>query len=541
VAIAGCDDSEDGVTFTAGTSSSGTGGKSTAGSANAGNGGKASAGSNSTAGSSGAQATGGENEGGSSVSGGAPGVDAGAPAVEGGASPVAGASGTDAGAGGEAGDDTGPHQTPRLEYGFDENSGTSISDSSGRGLDATLTQAAWASQGRSGSALALSGGILPAQYASVPAGVFAGAKATTIAAWVKLAANPIWARVFDVGNAAAGLDTRFMYLALDSNLNGKTGVRFSYFGGSPENEAVVTTGTVLPLDVWKHLAVTMAENGEQAIVIDGFPAAKSSTVAIPPSELEPLSAVSYLGKSRFDGDAGFQGAMDDFVVYDRVLSSTELGVLAAPKSDYTRLAFDEGAGSTSEDASDRAADATLSSGATWSSGRLGAAVQVSGVEQYVTLDNPIAGCTTELSISMWVKHVAAANWARIFDFGGITNNFMFLTPSTHEGKLFFTLKSAARETAITSDTTIPPDSAWHHLAVVVNATVATVYIDGEVAGSVATPVTPTELGATNEHWLGKSRFSGANGTDPYFNGAFDEVRISCRAFTVDEVRNLAFK
>lgn len=540
--IVACDDDEDHAGGgTAGNPAAGKGGSNSAGtggsdSAGAGNGGTGNGGSGNggTAGTT--PSEGGE---GGTPLGGAGGGDAGnageAGAPLGGEGGAAGSDSGEAGAAGEGGGDEGPHQEPRLRYDFDENTGTILSDASGRGLTGTLSEAAWTAQGRNGAAISLSGGVLPTQYVTVPPGVFNGAKAVTVAAWVKLTQNPMWARLFDFGNTGAGTDTRFMYVALDSNLNGQTGIRFSYFGGSEQNEAVLTTGTVLPLNVWKHLAVTMAENGEQTIYIDGFPAARKDSVAVPPSELEPLSPVSYLGKSRFDADGGFNGAMDEFVVYDRVLAATEIAELAAPKGDYTRVPFDEAQGTTSADVSDRNVDATLN-GATWTAGRVGAGVQLSGDTQYVTLADPLAGCTTELSISLWVKHAEAQPWARIFDFGGTSDNFMYLAPDEGTGKLVFSIKSTTAETPLTGTKTIPVDNAWHHLAVVVSETVASVYVDGEISGNIANPVTPAALGVTNEHWLGKSRFP-----DPYFKGAFDELRITCRALTVDEVRNLAFK
>lgn len=464
---------------------------------------------------------------GGTTNGGEPGENGGEPGE------VNGGAGGDVGAGGEAGGNTGPHTGPVLEYNFDAGLGLSILDTSGNLLNGVLSLVAWSPQGRNGASISLLGGLLPLTYVNVPAGPFKDAKATTIAAWVKLSANDPWHRIFDFGGTGTGAATRFMYLTP----NGGGGLRFSYYGGDAAREATVTTTTTLPLNVWKHVAVTLAANGEQAIYVDGFQAAKASGVAIPPSELEPLGAASWLGKSRFDSDAGFAGQMDEFKVFDRVLSAAELAALAFPKSDYTRLPFDEGSGTTSDDRSDRNVDATLSGGVTWATGRLGAAAVLSGDAQFVTLNNPIAGCTNELTVALWVRHDAAGNWARIFDFGGTEDNFMFLTPSTHEGKLQLSIFRQGAEKFVVSATTVPPNGTWHHVAVTVNTTAATVYVDGESVGSVAGALTPAQLGPTNEHWLGKSRFPA---TDPYFKGAVDEVRISCRAFTPDEIKNLAF-
>jgi len=430
----------------------------------------------------------------------------------------------------------GPHQGPILSYAFNEGVGTVAVDGSPSGLNGTLATPAWTPNGRTGAGLSLGGGVLPTTYVTVPPGIFSNVKSTTIAAWIKLGANVPWSRIFDFGGAGTGADARFMYLTPDS---GGAGMRFSTYGGSSAREATITNGTLLPLNVWKHVAVTIEDGGKRAIFIDGYPTARATTVDVAPSELEPLSASSWLGKSRFDSDGGLNGVLDDFLVYDRVLSAAEIATLAYPKADYSRLAFDEGAGTTSADSSERAVNATLTD-ATWASGVSGAAVLLTGTAttpQYVTLSNPLAGCTTELTVALWVKQTTASPWARIFDFGGTNDNFMFLTPSNSDGKLQLNIHAHAPvpETVLVSASTYPVDAAWHHVAVVVSASEARLYIDGSVVGNAPTPVTPAVLGATNEHWLGKSRFP-----DPYFKGSFDELRISCRALTSDEIKNLAF-
>lgn len=445
-----------------------------------------------------------------------------------------GGMGDDGGAAGTGGP-TGPHANAILKYTFDEGTGLVASDSSGSGLNGTVSVGtAWTAQGRNGAGLALTGGVLPTTYVTVPPGVFKNVTATTIATWVKLNADLQWARIFDFGNGLADPANRFIYLTPH---NAPQGVFFSTYGG-PGREPTASTGTYLPLNVWKHVAVTIADGGKRTMYLDGFPAAESTTLDVPPSELEPLSAASYLGKSRFADDPGLNGTLDEFMVYDRVLAPAEIAALAAPKADYTRIPFDEGTGTTSADSSTRAVNATLN-GATWASGRLGAAVQLSGANQYVTLANPLAGCTDSLTIAMWVKEVAAGNFARLLDFGGTNDNFMFLTANGDAGKMRLSIHVTGNETIVLSPTTLPADSTWHHVAIVVSPAAASIYVDGALGGTTLTPtnpVTPAVLGVTNEHWLGKSRFS----VDPYFNGSFDEVRISCRAYTADEIKSLAF-
>jgi hypothetical protein len=90
-------------------------------------------------------------------------------------------------------------------------------------------------------------------------------------------------------------------------------------------------------------------------------------------------------------------------------------------------------------------------------------------------------------------------------------------------------------------TPVPADNAWHHVAVTVDATDhVTLYIDGAsvASGSAATDgasyVRAGDFTTVTDYSLGKSRFS-----DPYLNGAIDDLRISCRAYTSDEIKSLA--
>ncbi|MET0792711.1 MAG: LamG domain-containing protein [Polyangiaceae bacterium] len=536
LALVNCSDNDTVPGGEGGSSSAGKAGATTAGGGSAG---KASAGSNhggadSQAGDSsegGDESVAGKPAGGSS--------GAGSPGGSSNTSDAGSAGSEDDGGAAGAGEPPGPHVGAILKYTFDAGAGAVAVDSSGSGFNGTLAAAAtgWTAQGRNGAGLALLGGVSPTTYVTVPPGVFTDVKSTTLATWVKLSLDVPWARIFDFSGKGVDAAARFMYLTPNTD----RGLLFSTFGGDPTTrEAVISTGTLLPVNVWKHVAVTIADGGKRSIYIDGFPAAEATTVDVPPSELEPLSTTAFLGKSRFPADAGLAGALDEFQVYDRVLAPAEIATLAAPKADYTRIPFDEASGTASTDTSTRAVNATLNGGATWATGRLGAAVQLSGVladAQYVTLSNPIAGCTDSLTIALWVKEVAAASWARIFDFGN-TDNFMFLTPSTGDGKMQLSIYTPTKETVVLSATTIPADSTWHHVAVVVTTAAASLYVDGNVVGNTALPVTPSVLGNTTENWLGKSRFTA---TDPYFNGSLDEVRISCRAFTSDEIKSLAFK
>jgi hypothetical protein len=61
--------------------------------------------------------------------------------------------------------------------------------------------------------------------------------------------------------------------------------------------------------------------------------------------------------------------------------------------------------------------------------------------------------------------------------------------------------------------------------------VAKLYVNGKLmATQEAVTLTPSELGATANNWIGRSQFP-----DPFFKGSFDEFRIYNKALTPEEV------
>lgn len=438
-----------------------------------------------------------------------------------------------------------------LRYDFEDTT-TTVIDSSSRGKNGTLSDvAAWTADGRNHRGLALSGGTPPTRFVSLPDGVLTGVNDFTISAWVKPNTIAAWMRIYDIGNGAPG--TRWMFLTLNG-FTGPTndGVHASSFGGDPNHEIISASSTQLPAGVWKHVAVT-GSGGVRTIYIDGYPAATATTaLAVPPSDMEPISGNSWIGKSRFP-DPGLDGTLDDFRIYNRVLSQAELADLAWPQHDYSYWRFDETSGQTAKDSSDNAVPTALMNGPTWAAGRLGGALDFPGGASgpngpYAVLaSTPLANCTTQLTVAAWVKLHSQDAWARIFDFGTGNTRFIYLTPfddrgGGNHGMHFAMVSPGGVFDMFTPTPPIAGDDTWHHVAVTVapsGATdeVVTMYVDGGVAMPPQTNTTGakvSDFNATTENYFGRSRFP-----DAYLHAALDDVRISCRAFTADEIKNLA--
>src|SRR4051812_29595100 len=318
-----------------------------------------------------------------------------------------------------------------LRYDFEDSvSATKVADSSGRGKDGTLSDvAAWTTAGRTNHGIALVGGRPATRYVSLPSGVLTGVSDFTISVWVKFNqfdATTDFARIYDFGNGTVDGTgtpaTRWMFLTVNSF----EGVHAASFGGSQQNENILVSGTstgtnTLPTGVWKHFALT-GSGGNRQLFIDGYLAASiTGGPVVNASEMEPLAPDSWLGRSRFYNppmfnDPGLNGSMDEFRVYNRVLSQTEIADLAWPQHDYSYWRFDETSGQTAKDSSDNAIPTALMTGTTWVAGKIGGALDFAGGPHAAAGPHaelataPLANCTDQLTVATWVKIHSLDAW-----------------------------------------------------------------------------------------------------------------------------------
>jgi hypothetical protein len=427
-----------------------------------------------------------------------------------------------------------------LHYAF-EDSGTTVSDTSGAGMNGTLTDAtAWTANGRVGRALQMAGDNPATKYVTLPSGVLTGVTDFSIAFWVKLNSVSAWARIYDFGNGLPDPANRFMYFTVNGFIGQTNGVMASSYGGAADNEIALTSQTQLPTGVWKHVVITGHE-GDRTIYIDGLPAASiTGGPVVPPQEMEPMTQNAWLGKSRFP-DPGLDGTLDEFKIYNRVLPQSEIEDLAWPKHDYSDWRFDETSGTTAADSSDNAIPTALANGVTWTTGRYAGAIDFPGGASGATGptvtfgSNPIAACTNQLTVSAWVKLHSLDPWSRLFDFGTGNVSFIYLAPTDGMGVHFAMVSPTGVFDLASTTQPLTAGDAWHHVAVTVDAAgLATIYVDGNAIASATSTVPVSDFANATDLWLGKSRFP-----DPYLNGSIDELRIGCRALTADEIKNLA--
>ena len=239
-----------------------------------------------------------------------------------------------------------------------------------------------------------------------------------------------------------------------------------------------------------------------------------------------------------EADAAQADAASDASVSDS--GTITLPALAA------RYTFDENTGTVAADSVGEFADATLVNGAGWTTGRLGNALDLAGgaTNQYATLPASILDGCDDITIALWMKLGSETPWSRLLDIDGVVDGFLYFTPTqpvNGASHLLFNIFHPPGEGADDQRVSAPYPTGtvlvdvWHHVAFTLSAGTGRLYFDGVEIGSNAMTTKPSDLslGATARAWMGRSTFA-----DPYLDASIDDLRVSCTAYTAEQVAAL---
>jgi GH43 family beta-xylosidase len=213
-------------------------------------------------------------------------------------------------------------------YPLDQTSGTTVTDASGNGNNATLSgDATW------GTGYLNFGGTNG--YAKLPDNAMAGLEAMTVSTevWVDPGQQTPYF-LWGMGNTGSGgAGNGYVFSTGDS-------YRAAIASGNWTTEQNANSNSNLPRGSWRTLTYTVGA-GKAALYLDGREVATNTAITITPGSIGlGVTKANYIGKSVYTGDKTFRGRMRDFRIYNRVLSGAEIGQLGSNATMVTSVTLD---------------------------------------------------------------------------------------------------------------------------------------------------------------------------------------------------------
>lgn len=204
----------------------------------------------------------------------------------------------------------------------------------------------------------------------------------------------------------------------------------------------------------------------------------------------------------------------------------------APSGQVLAMAFNEGAGTTTEDRSGYSQSGLLSN-TTWSAtGKFGGALSFNGSSSSVIVtDSNALDLTNGMTLMAWVRPAAGGSWRTVLlkeGSGDLAYALYSSTDSNRPGGYFVTSGGVTR--GLQAGTALPLN-AWTHVALNYNGTTMTLFVNGAQVGSAGAA---GGIGPTS----GPLRIGGNSIWAEWFNGLIDEVRVFNRALSLAEIQSV---
>jgi hypothetical protein len=168
-------------------------------------------------------------------------------------------------------------------------------------------------------------------YVELPKSLIAMGATTevTFSCWVYVNVAQAWQRVFEFGSSSTG---SYLFLTVQQAVSKPNSPRFAITtsGNTAEQGIDMTTPASLTTGQWHHLVVVLGPGSPYTgtLYIDSEVVGTNTTMTLRPSVLKYTSN-NWLGRSEFSGDPLYNGLLDDFRIYARALTATEVAALYA--------------------------------------------------------------------------------------------------------------------------------------------------------------------------------------------------------------------
>jgi hypothetical protein len=274
----------------------------------------------------------------------------------------------------------------------------------------------------------------------------------------------------------------------------------TYEAGNLQNiEFFYSDGTIIPSWLESGNANNSTSSTYWLKIGDGIPAHSSITIY-----MGFASISTNLFNSQTTGEAP-------------QLSSPQNGVIGYWK-------FDDGSGSIAKDSSGNDNSGVLENNPTWTEGKYGGALSFNGINNSVELPQGLITNTIPISISVWFQ---TTSYGVVIGYQSEEYpNAVNYDPAIYvgtDGQLRGELWTGTVSPITT--TFKVNDGDWHHAILVGNTSTQSLYLDGNLIGTLTGTEEDVDMGI---NYVGLSRWDGwpsTSGTWGFFNGTIDEVQI----------------
>ncbi len=210
------------------------------------------------------------------------------------------------------------------------------------------------------------------------------------------------------------------------------------------------------------------------------------------------------------------------VTVDNSGPGTPAGLVAA-------YSFEEGAGTTTADASGQSNTGTLNAGVTWAAvGKSGKALSFNGTSGMVTIaDKASLDLTNAMTLSAWVNPSASTSWRTVFmkEAGATLAYGLYSSDDNSLTSIYVRTNGSDK---MTTGPSALPVNTWSHLAATYDGSNLRLYVNGTlVRTAAATGAMAPSTGAL--------RIGGNSIWGEYFAGLIDEAHVYNRALSASEI------
>lgn len=430
--------------------------------------------------------------------------------------------------------------------------------------------------GSFGMGLARRSRVYPSHYLSLEAGLIYSASSFTVAGYVYTPSGTTTASFFDF----SGRGGRLVFSPFSVDSSGQANGYFEYTDSEGGSRTVSFSGGGLGNinSNWTHYAFSFAENGDVTIYVNGESAATINTgMRVSDFEFTSLKIISGITS----GESA-RIIIDDIYISSRVMSDSDIrkiayyGVerfvgevlpdpetgeieipeenvdLSADETDALEDEYSDSAaingyvGTTFDNSSFMGEDYNGSVSATIRNASLVQGLykyglNLNGNTSYLRYPMGIFDSVSELTVSVaynWVTpSTVGERTQKLFSFSKKSDSvsdptaYIYLDMGNGTDGMSLRLSDGSTETEL--QTSVNSVGEWKRVTVTIKDGNVKLYLDADLIAQKSTDIDLTAI-APNFNYIGKSGYKG----DPLFCGVVDEIYMSDREISVDEIENL---